>query len=96
MRAGGRRLEYAWHGPAPEKASTLVFLHEGLGSVSAWRDFPLRLARATGCGALVYSRAGYGNSDAVALLGLASLHASGYIREKAVTTSRRQAGRDCA
>jgi pimeloyl-ACP methyl ester carboxylesterase len=40
-----------------------VFLHEGLGSVSTWRDFPARVAAATGCGALVYSRAGYGNSD---------------------------------
>ena len=65
--AGGRRLEYAWHGPAPEAAPTLVFLHEGLGSVSAWRDFPARLAEATGCGALVYSRAGYGGSDPVPL-----------------------------
>jgi len=40
----------------------LVFLHEGLGSVALWRDFPERLARATGRRALVYSRAGHGNS----------------------------------
>ena len=65
--AGGRRLESAWHGPPPEEATTLVFLHEGLGSVSTWRDFPARLAAATGCGALVYSRAGYGSSDPVPL-----------------------------
>ena len=65
--AGGRRLEYAWHGPPPDAAPTLVFLHEGLGSVSTWRDFPMRLAEATGCGALVYSRAGYGGSDPVPL-----------------------------
>ena len=65
--AGGRRLEYAWHGPPPDAAPTLVFLHEGLGSVSTWRDFPKRLAEATGCGALVYSRAGYGGSDPVPL-----------------------------
>jgi pimeloyl-ACP methyl ester carboxylesterase len=64
---GGRRLEAAWHGPAPDEAPTLVFLHEGLGCVSLWRDFPARLARATGCGALVYSRAGYGASDPVPL-----------------------------
>lgn len=51
--------------PAPEKeAPTLVFLHEGLGSVSQWRDFPQRLAAATGLGAVVYSRAGYGRSKA--------------------------------
>ena len=65
---GGRRLEYAWHGPRPGEAPTLVFLHEGLGSVSLWRDFPRRLAERTGCGALVYSRAGYGRSDAGAPL----------------------------
>jgi pimeloyl-ACP methyl ester carboxylesterase len=41
----------------------LVFLHEGLGSVSHWRDFPLRVAQATGCAVTVYSRYGSGNSD---------------------------------
>lgn len=39
-----------------------MFLHEGLGSAAQWRDFPARLAEATGCGALVYSRQGYGGS----------------------------------
>ncbi|HKE13433.1 MAG TPA: alpha/beta hydrolase [Kofleriaceae bacterium] len=65
--AGGHRLEAAWHGPAPADAPTLVFLHHGIGCVATWRDFPAELARATGCGALVYSRAGYGGSDPVAL-----------------------------
>lgn len=46
-----------------DAAPTLVFLHEGLGSVSAWRGFPARLAAAAGYGALVFSRAGYGRSD---------------------------------
>jgi pimeloyl-ACP methyl ester carboxylesterase len=41
----------------------LVFLHEGLGSVALWRDFPERVARATGRRALVYSRAGHGRSE---------------------------------
>lgn len=41
----------------------LVFLHEGLGSVSQWRDFPRAVAAATGCPAFVYSRWGYGQSD---------------------------------
>ncbi|HUN52271.1 MAG TPA: alpha/beta hydrolase [Candidatus Sulfotelmatobacter sp.] len=67
LEIAGRRLEYAWHGPAPAAAPTLVFLHEGLGSLGLWRDFPAKLAAATGCGALVYSRAGYGASDPVAL-----------------------------
>jgi pimeloyl-ACP methyl ester carboxylesterase len=60
-------LEAVWHGPPPDAAPTLVFLHEGLGSVSAWRDFPRALADATGCGALAYSRAGYGASPPTAL-----------------------------
>ena len=48
-------------------APTLVFLHEGLGSVALWKDFPARVAAATGCAALVYSRAGYGRSSPAAL-----------------------------
>ena len=67
LHAGGARLEAAWHGPAPDEAPTLVFLHEGLGSVSRWRGVPAELAERTGCGALVYSRAGYGKSDPVPL-----------------------------
>ncbi|MBC7906913.1 MAG: alpha/beta hydrolase [Rhodospirillaceae bacterium] len=58
-------LEYTWFGePA---AHALVFLHEGLGSVSLWRDFPARVAAATGIPALVFSRVGYGGSSPVAL-----------------------------
>lgn len=67
LRIDGVRLECRWIGPAPDEAPTIVFLHEGLGSVSTWRDFPDALAAATGCGALVYSRAGYGRSDPVDL-----------------------------
>lgn len=47
-------------------APTLAFLHEGLGSLSMWRDFPQRVAAATLCPALVYSRAGYGKSSPLA------------------------------
>ncbi len=61
----GQHLEYRWIGPRPGGAPTIVFLHEGLGCVGMWRDFPDRLASATGCGALVYSRKGYGASDQV-------------------------------
>jgi pimeloyl-ACP methyl ester carboxylesterase len=63
IEVGGNRLEISRHGPPPDEAPTLVFLHEGLGCVAMWRDFPSRLAAATGCGALVYSRLGYGHSD---------------------------------
>lgn len=41
----------------------MVFLHEGLGSVAMWRDFPQRVADACGCEAVVFSREGYGRSD---------------------------------
>lgn len=61
--AGGRRLEYEWVGPGPGEAPTLVFLHDGLGCTETWRDVPAEVAAAVGCGALVYSRAGYGGSD---------------------------------
>ena len=62
LTAAGQRLEYEWIGPSANAAPTLVFLHEGLGSRAMWRDFPARVASATGCGAFVYSRAGYGDS----------------------------------
>src|SRR5256712_7642401 len=42
---------------------TLVFLHEGLGSLALWRAFPQRVAEATRLPAFVYSRAGHGQSD---------------------------------
>jgi pimeloyl-ACP methyl ester carboxylesterase len=63
----GRKIEAAWHGPAPDRAPTLVLLHEGLGCVAMWRDFPATLAERTGYGVLAYSRPGYGQSDPVPL-----------------------------
>ncbi|MGQ3030345.1 MAG: alpha/beta fold hydrolase [Ferrovibrionaceae bacterium] len=59
--AGGP-IDYVWAAPPAAGRPTLVFLHEGLGSISLWRDFPAAVGRATGCGVLVYSRYGYGNS----------------------------------
>ena len=60
----GRQLEYvrlpSAH-PRPD-APPIVFLHEGLGSLAMWRDFPQRVADTTGCEAIVYSRYGYGRS----------------------------------
>jgi len=63
IRLDGRRLETGWWGPSPDIAPTFVLLHEGLGCVALWRDFPARLAEATGCGVFAYSRFGYGGSD---------------------------------
>jgi len=71
IEAAGQRLECDWLGPAPSSdpdgPPTLVFLHEGLGCVALWRDFPAQLAAATGLGGFVYSRQGYGGSDPCAL-----------------------------
>jgi pimeloyl-ACP methyl ester carboxylesterase len=63
LTAGGHRLEYQLIPAHQINRPTLVLLHEGLGSVAMWRDFPARLAAATGCRTLVYSRYGYGQSD---------------------------------
>jgi pimeloyl-ACP methyl ester carboxylesterase len=57
------RIEYERIEVAGDRRTALVFLHEGLGSISMWRDFPERVARATQCDAIVYSRHGYGSSD---------------------------------
>ena len=62
VEAAGRSLNYEWIGSEGGKP-TLVFLHEGLGSIRQWRDFPAKVAGATGCRALVYDRYGYGQSD---------------------------------
>ncbi len=64
---GSQRLEYRMIGPQPDAAPTLVLLHEGLGCVGLWGDFPDQLQAATGAGVLVYSRAGYGQSSPVPL-----------------------------
>jgi pimeloyl-ACP methyl ester carboxylesterase len=62
----GNRLEARFVEGSAGKP-VLVLLHEGLGSVSLWRDFPDLLAAATGCPTLVYSRAGYGASSPITL-----------------------------
>ncbi len=64
---GTTSLETRWIGPGPREAPTIVMLHEGLGCVERWRDWPDRLAAATGTGVFLYSRAGYGGSDPIAL-----------------------------
>jgi pimeloyl-ACP methyl ester carboxylesterase len=51
--------------PTKNENRTLVFLHEGLGSVRLWRDWPARLCAQLRCAGLVYSRQGYGQSDPV-------------------------------
>ena len=59
---GGNRLEtLCYH--APSGAPTIVMLHEGLGCVSMWKDFPRQVANATSCRVLAYSRYGHGKSE---------------------------------
>ena len=64
---GAANLEYRMIGPQPSEAPTIVMLHEGLGSVALWGDFPDKLQAATGAGVFAYSRAGYGASSPVTL-----------------------------
>src|SRR5579885_2229837 len=75
----GRRIEYEYRGD--HKRPTIVFLHEGLGSVAMWKDFPKRCAEAAGCDALIYSRYGYGQSDPID----APRH-PGYMHDEALKT----------
>lgn len=56
------RIEHRWLQRGRGDAPLVVFLHEGLGSVAMWRDFPDRLCEALGLRGLVYSRPGYGRS----------------------------------
>jgi len=60
----GFRLEYCDYPSAVSGRPVLLLLHEGLGCVAMWRDFPEKLAVATGCRVVVWSRAGYGGSQA--------------------------------
>lgn len=59
---GYGRLHAEWIA-GPEQRPVLVFLHEGLGCVAMWKDFPQRLCALAGCPGLVYDRLGYGRSD---------------------------------
>ena len=63
LKIGDAEIEYRMIGPAPDAAPTIVMLHEGLGCVGLWGDFPEKLQAATGAGVFVYSRAGYGQSS---------------------------------
>ena len=59
---GTAAIEYRWLGPEQSSHPTVVFLHEGLGSISMWRDFPQRFCEEHGLRGLVFSRVGYGQS----------------------------------
>ncbi|WP_417586517.1 alpha/beta fold hydrolase [Pararhodobacter oceanensis] len=63
IEAGGKSLEWQSWGRPEAESPVIVMLHEGLGSVGLWREFPAAVAEATGCAVVAYSRAGYGFSD---------------------------------
>ena len=72
----GQSVEVALH-QHPSASETILLLHEALGSVAYWKDFPERLALATGANVLLYSRAGQGNSQGP----IAPRSRESYIRE---------------
>lgn len=55
-------IEYQWLNAHLSSAPLIIFLHEGLGSIAMWKDYPQRLCDAGGLRGLVYSRPGYGQS----------------------------------
>lgn len=63
IHAGGHRLKIRTLGAITPSTPTLVFLHEGLGSIDLWKDYPENVARAAKLPALIYDRWGYGESD---------------------------------
>jgi len=67
VQTAGCRLRVKRIEPEPgtllKDRSTLVFLHEGLGCIEIWRDFPETLCGSLGCSGLVYDRRGYGGSE---------------------------------
>jgi pimeloyl-ACP methyl ester carboxylesterase len=80
LRTSTGDIEYRFAPAHAHAGRTIVFLHEGLGSASMWRDFPERLTDATGCRALVYSRLGYGGSE-----GLAGPRSADFMHVEALT-----------
>ena len=60
---GDMNLEYRIIESLETSQRTIVMLHEGLGCIRLWYDFPERLAAATGWRVVVYSRIGYGGSS---------------------------------
>ncbi len=65
LHAAESKLEYRTTGTAPERAPTLVWLHEALGCAAMWKDLPVELSARTGFGSLNYSRQGHGRSESM-------------------------------
>jgi pimeloyl-ACP methyl ester carboxylesterase len=78
---GPGRIEYERIGRGTPGTPAIVMLHEGLGSLTMWKDFPAQLARATSSEVVVYSRHGYGRSEPIR-----APRAAGYMHHEALTT----------
>ncbi|MGI9350396.1 MAG: alpha/beta fold hydrolase [Rhizobiaceae bacterium] len=63
----GISLHFSCHGPDPSERPTIILLHEGLGCVELWREFPKALSVRSNMGVFTYSRTGYGQSSAASL-----------------------------
>jgi pimeloyl-ACP methyl ester carboxylesterase len=75
-----QRIESA----AGRPRAPIVFLHEGLGSVAMWRDWPRQVCAATGRAGVVYSRRGYGASDSIPDVRGAGRHKPDYMHREAL------------
>jgi pimeloyl-ACP methyl ester carboxylesterase len=84
IEAHNARLEVLCIEGDPDQ-SPLVFLHEGLGSVAMWRDWPAQVCAATGRRGFVYSRRGYGQSSPIEDVRGAGRHSADYMRREADT-----------
>ena len=84
IEVGGVSLELQRIGEASGAAlEPIVFLHEGLGSVAMWRDWPAQVCATTGRGGIVYSRRGYGDSAPVPDVRGAGRLAADYMQREA-------------
>jgi pimeloyl-ACP methyl ester carboxylesterase len=79
IEAAGQQLEVNRVDVGAQRRPSLVFLHEGLGSASMWKDFPSHVAHSTGCNAIVYSRNGHGKSPLAV-----PVHAPSYMHDEAL------------
>ena len=59
----GRRICYQWYGEMQPERDTMIFLHDGLGTMKSWKQLPLAIGHATGMNAIAYDRYGYGRSE---------------------------------
>ncbi len=65
LRLGDASLEVERFGSSPPGRLPILLMHEGLGSIALWKQFPEALAYATGRVVIAWSRRGHGWSDPI-------------------------------